>query len=276
MPLTPELIQAYEQAFYALDAGPVLRIGAHSAELDRLLEAHGAATAAFVTAANPRGEERANAANESAMAALRASLSWPWLPGEGRDPAGRWRAEPSVLLLGISRAEAEALGRRLEQNAIVFVEKGGPAELVLLRRMRLVLDTQVWLDWLVFDEPTLAGLRKVVGEGRAEVLIDGPCLAELERVLAYPLGRKVDIAACLEQCRKLAMLVTAEMANGLPICRDPDDQKFVTLAAGARADCLVSRDREVLRLTRRCAPWFRILGPEAFARHSAGPTSPAA
>src|SRR5262247_2216821 len=121
MPITPELIEAYELACYAL-------------------EAHAAATAAFITAANPHGEERASAANEAAMAALRASLSWPWLPGEGRDPAGRWRAEPSVLLLGISRAEAEALGRRLEQNAIVFVKKGHPAELVLLRKMRLVID----------------------------------------------------------------------------------------------------------------------------------------
>ena len=279
MPLTPDLIEAYEQACYALEAGPVLRIGAHSAALDRLLEAHGAATAAFVTAANPRGEERANAANEAAMAALRASLRWPWLPGEGRDPAGRWRAEPSVLVLGISRAQAEALGRRLEQNAIVFVQEGSPAELVLLRAMRLVLDTQVWLDWLVFDEPTLAGLRAAVGGGRAEVLIDGPCLAELERVLAYPLGRKVDVAACLAACRKIVNFVengNEETPSGLPTCRDPDDQKFVTLAAGAHADCLVTRDRELLRLTRRCAPWFGILGPGAFARHSAGPTSPAA
>ena len=264
MPLTPELIEAYEQACYALEAGPVLRIGAHSAGLDRLLEVHGAATAAFVTAANPCGEERANAANEAAMAALRASLSWPWLPGEGRDPVGRWRAEPSVLVLGISRAEAGALGRRLEQNAIVFVQKGSPAELVLLRAMRLVIDTQVWLDWLVFDEPTLAGLRAAVGGGRAEVLIDGPCLAELERVLAYPLGRKVDVAACLAACEKLVKRIVPVAFEGLPQCRDPDDQKFVTLAAAARADCLVTRDRELLRLARRCESRFAILPPGAF------------
>src|SRR5262245_9297562 len=254
MSLTPQLIEAYEQALYTLDAGPVLRIGVQNPELDHLLDTHGAVTAAFVTAANPRGEERRTEENAAAMAALRASLVQPWLSGEGRDPAGRWIAEPSVLVLGVSRAEAEALGRRLQQNAIVFVEKGGAPELVLLRKMRLVIDTQIWLDWLVFDDPSVAGLRAAVDSGRAEVLIDADCLAELERVLAYPLGRSVDIAACLAACQKVGIPVKPEdvrAVNGLPLCRDPDDQKFVTLAAGARADCLVTRDRELERLRRR-------------------------
>jgi predicted nucleic acid-binding protein len=279
MPLTPQLIEAYEQALYALDAGPVLRIGARSPELDRLLAERGAATAAFVTAANPRGEQCAPEANARAMAALRAALEQPWLAGEGRDPAGRWSAEPSVLVLGISRAQAAALGRRLEQNAVVFVEGGGAPELVLLRKMRLVLDTQIWLDWLVFDEPSVAGLRAAVESGTAEVLIDAAGLAELERVLAYPLGRSVDIGACLARCQKVGISVKREDAVtvvGLPNCRDPDDQKFVTLAAGARADCLVTRDRELLRLKRRCAPWFAVLGPAAFVPRPEAPTSPAA
>jgi putative PIN family toxin of toxin-antitoxin system len=279
MPFHPELIDSYEQALYALDAGPVLRVGVRDAGLDRLLEAHGVERAAFVTAANPRGEERPHAINEAGMAALCESLAWPWLPGEGRDPAGRWRAEPSVLVLGISRAEAETLGRNLEQNAIVFVERGSVPELLLLRKMRLVIDTQVWLDWLVFDDPSVAGLRAAVASGRAEVLIDAGGLAELERVLAYPLRRSIDVSACLAACREIANFVThesLETVSGLPVCRDPDDQKFVTLAAGARADCLVTRDRELLRLRRACESWFVVLGPAAFVRHPGAPTSPAA
>lgn len=265
MPLTPVLIKSYERALYALDSGTVLRIGVHDAGFDRLLEAHGVATAAFVTAANPRSEARTPAENEAAMAALRASLALPWLPGAGRDPEGRWSAEPSLLVLGIARADAEALGRRLGQNAIVFIERGGAPELVLLRRMRLILDTQVWLDWLVFDEPTLAGLRATISGGRAEVVIDAACRAELERVLAYPLGRSVDPAACLENCDKVAIRIDAVASvEALPACRDPDDQKFLTLAAATRADCLVTRDRELLRLARRCEPRFAILPPAAF------------
>jgi predicted nucleic acid-binding protein len=56
------------------------------------------------------------------------------------------------------------------------------------------------------------------------------------------------------------------MAYAVPVCRDPDDQKFLTLAAGAGADCLVTRDRELLRLSRKCAPWLAIVSPLAFAR----------
>ena len=268
MPLTPELISAYENALYAVEGGLVLRIGEKSAALELLLESRGVKSAAFVTAANPRGEPRSHAANVAAMAALRESLQWPHLPGEGRDPEGRWVAEPSVLLLGIARADAEALGRRLEQNAIVFVEKGAAPELVLLRTMRLVIDTQVWLDWLVFDDASVAGLRAAIEAGCAQVFIDAAALAELERVLAYPLGgRSVDAAACLAACQKMTTRVEAGSGEGfynLPQCRDPDDQKFLTLAARARADCLVTRDRELLRLRRRCVAWFQILPPGDF------------
>lgn len=251
----------------------MLRIGERSAALDRLLEMHGAATGAIVTAANPRGEARSHAENHAAMAALKPALAWPWRSAEGRDAAGQWK-ETSVLLLGISRAEAAALGRRLEQNAIVFAERGGVPELVLMRPMRLVLDTQVWLDWLVFDDPSVRGLRAALGAGRAEVLIDAACLAELQRVLGYPLGRRhVDADACLAACRKVATTVEAgtgtpetRTPSALPQCRDPDDQKFLTLAAGTGADGLVTRDRELLRLSRKCAPWLAIVPPQAFAQ----------
>ena len=267
MPLTPQALRAYQKALYAVLGGPVLRLGERNPELETLLEAQAATTAAFITAANPRGEPRSHAANQVATAELQAALAWPFYPGEGRDPEGRWPAEPSLLVIGIPRAEAEALGRRFEQNAIVFVEKGSAPELVLLRKMRLVIDTQVWIDWLVFDDPSVAPIKYAIAADRAEVFIDKACLAELERVLAYPLGkRSVDVAACLSRCLEITK-ETEEPGPALPTlpsCRDPDDQKFLELAAAARADCLITRDRALLDLARRCAPLFQILAPEAF------------
>ena len=274
MALSPELIAAYEKALYAVFANPelVLRVGEPHPGLDALLETHGAATAAFITAANPRGEQRSSAANQAAIDSLRASLTWPCHPGAGRDAQGGWPAEPSLLVVGIARAEAEALGRRLEQNAIVFVEKGGNIELVLLAKMRLVLDTQVWIDWLVFDDPSTLPLRAALAEERAEILINASCVTELARVLGYPLGRRsLDApaqAACLEECFAVSTRIEPEpglpsMQKPLPVCRDPDDQKFLQLAAAARADCLVTRDRALLELDRRKLA-FRILPPGAF------------
>ena len=136
MPLTPELLQAYRDAEYVVfaDRHIVLRVGEPSAELDALMRAEGASCAAFVTAANPRGEVRSDVENGVANAALQnfvAAAGYPHCWGEGRDPRGRW-AEPSFLVIGIFRHNAEALGSLFEQNAIVYCELGQPPELVVL------------------------------------------------------------------------------------------------------------------------------------------------
>jgi hypothetical protein len=137
MALPPDLQAAYENADYVIFGPPplVLRIGEPSLRLDALLEAAEAASAAFITAANPHGERRSAEENRPAVTALNDLLSasgYPLYPGEGRDPDGRWTPEPSMLVIGIYRDNAEALGRLFGQNAIVFVEKGGAPELVAL------------------------------------------------------------------------------------------------------------------------------------------------
>lgn len=137
MPVGPDLIAAYLAAEYVVLGEPelVLRIGEANAALDALLEAEGADVAAFVTAANPHGRPAGRTENVLATTALleaQREAGYACFPGEGRDPQGEWPAEPSVLVLGISRAEAEVLGRSYEQNAIVFIARGGAPELVLL------------------------------------------------------------------------------------------------------------------------------------------------
>ena len=127
-----------------------------------------------------------------------------------------------------------------------------------------MLDTQIWLDWLVFDDPGVRLLRDLVHLGRAEIVIDAACDAELERVLAYDLGKHSISAeaqlAALGQARRLARRVEVEAGQRLPQCRDPDDQKFIELAAAAGADVLVTKDRELLRMQRHVR--FRIEQPE--------------
>ena len=41
-----------------------------------------------------------------------------------------------------------------------------------MRVLRLVLDTNVWLDWLVFAEPSVGPIRRAVVARRAAVYID--------------------------------------------------------------------------------------------------------
>ena len=125
--------------------------------------------------------------------------------------------------------------------------------------MRLVLDTQIWLDWLVFDDPSVHALRGAVEQRLSQVFMDAACDAELERVLAYDLGRHsippAAQAAALGQARRLSRRIenklTAAERAGLPRCRDPDDQIFLEAALAARANVLVTKDRALLQLTRR-------------------------
>jgi hypothetical protein len=138
MPVPGPLIAAYEAAHYVVFGEPdiVMKVGEKNAQIDALLAAQGADRAAFVSAANPRGLRRRLAENVVAFHTLRNVLRksrYLVYEGEGRDPKGAWRPEGSVLVLGIAREDAEALGRRFGQNAILYLEKGRAPELVLLR-----------------------------------------------------------------------------------------------------------------------------------------------
>jgi uncharacterized protein len=128
--------------------------------------------------------------------------------------------------------------------------------------VRLVLDTNVWLDWLVFDDPGVSALRHAVVAGHAEVWIDEGCLSELARVLGYPLfASALDPevqAAHLAAARQVVRMLNRHDAgyealheSALPLCRDPDDQKFLELARDCRASHLVTKDKALLELARR-------------------------
>jgi len=125
--------------------------------------------------------------------------------------------------------------------------------------MRVVLDTNVWLDMLVFDDPAARKLKAPP----YEIVIDDACEAELERVLAYPLGKwtldEARRAACVDRFRGLARRVQGGEGAPLPRCQDPEDQKFLALAATSRADALVTKDEALLRLRNRVP--FRIARP---------------
>ncbi|HWA39425.1 MAG TPA: PIN domain-containing protein, partial [Burkholderiales bacterium] len=101
--------------------------------------------------------------------------------------------------------------------------------------------------------------------GGHDIVIDEPCAAELERVLGYALGKwsldPAGRAACAAACRRLARAVphAPREPRALPRCADPDDQKFLELAAAAAADALVTKDAALLRLRARLP--FRVVTP---------------
>jgi len=150
-----------------------------------------------------------------------------------------------------------------------------------------VLDTNVVLDLLHFDDATARPLRLALEDGRVRCVVTDATLAEWRRVLEYPEFAldPVQQAALFERYQALAIKADSVAVNvglphnGTPIpyglkpvwsrmprCSDPDDQKFIELAAAAEAQGLVSKDRAVLRLRRRCELLFRVMTPAEAVR----------
>ena len=132
---------------------------------------------------------------------------------------------------------------------------------------RAVLDTNVVLDLLVWQNPEAAPLRDAVLGRRIACIADAEGLAELERVLAYT-KLELDPAAQTRIHAQYAGLVSCPPADAffeiIPRCSDRDDQKFLELAVRQRADLLISRDKALLRLAKRIrkiAPQLDILTP---------------
>lgn len=125
-------------------------------------------------------------------------------------------------------------------------------------RPRVVLDTNVCLDLLVFGSERSAALRALLAAGELQAVTRADCRDEWHRVLRYRV-------LALDETRRAALdaaydALTLDIAVPceatpvrLPRCKDADDQKFLELARDAGAVALFTRDAELLVLARRTA-----------------------
>lgn len=140
------------------------------------------------------------------------------------------------------------------------------------QRPRIVLDTNVCLDLLVFGDAALDPLRAALRSGAIVAISDAPCRAEWQRVLTYPVLRLDELARVARLADYDDLMTMAEDATApacaLPRCADPDDQKFLQLAAACDAQWLLTRDDALLRLARRTRRdgLFDILTPAAWSQ----------
>lgn len=137
--------------------------------------------------------------------------------------------------------------------------------------MKLVLDTNVVMELLHYRDPRSAALMHAIAEGRVSCFTDTRCLAELQRVFAYPQFGLEAAAQHVLYAQYLGMASTVDetpIDTPLPKCRDTDDQKFMEVTARCGADLLVTRDKELLRLARsraRPAPFGIVIPEKAIA-----------
>jgi putative PIN family toxin of toxin-antitoxin system len=133
-------------------------------------------------------------------------------------------------------------------------------------RRQLVLDTNVVLDWLLFQLPALELLREALSAGDVVIPTHALLFEELTRVLERPnISRYAsDVQAVIEGYRAQTrmtdlepalLLQSSSLPSGFPRCRDSDDDKFLAFAWHTKADALVTKDRELLKLRKRARPF---------------------
>ena len=119
----------------------------------------------------------------------------------------------------------------------------------------IVLDTNIVLDLLVFDDVAAWPLMARLEAGTLKWLATLPMRGELQRVLGYPhiVPRLVlhqrSAEGVLAQFDRLAQIRDVAIKVGVT-CSDPDDQCFVDLAVAHRT-LLLSKDGAVLSMAKR-------------------------
>jgi len=116
---------------------------------------------------------------------------------------------------------------------------------------RLVLDTNVLLSALLFHQGSVAWLRHAWQSDAVRPLASRDTTEELIRVLAYPKFKLTDtdredlLGDYLPWCET----VNVPSKTKVPDCRDPFDRPFLALAIAAKADALISGDKDLLALS---------------------------
>lgn len=128
--------------------------------------------------------------------------------------------------------------------------------------MKLILDTNIVLDWLVFRDASISGLQPALDRGRVEIVTHQPAVDELRRVLTYTqlklaIEQQQEVLTRYNSQTRLVTLPAGLHRDNLglppdfPRCRDSDDQHFLALAYHERSAILVSKDTALLELSKR-------------------------
>ncbi len=148
--------------------------------------------------------------------------------------------------------------------------------------MRVVLDTNVWLDWLVFEDPAVIPLKSARQNDSIEIIIDTACRDELVRVLAYPKFKldgqtQAGIVRQVDRLSRQPRKLDYSPEHLLPFCADPDDVKFQSLAHASHADWLITKDNALLttrRKSKRLEVSYLVATPAKWAQLHADRSAP--
>ena len=116
---------------------------------------------------------------------------------------------------------------------------------------RLVLDTNVILDLLVFKDPSTQPIRLLLDANQVDAVRTPASMAELIDVIGRPTFKlsQADQETIVQAWETSSRLLENTAIESAPFtCRDPDDQVFINMAYSLRPALLLSKDLRVLEL----------------------------
>lgn len=135
-PITAELLDAYRQTIYRCEDLPIeLKISETSQAADQLMSDIGIRRITVLTAWNPGSELLDEADNHAWNQQLRLKIEMlrkPFWEGVNIAVDDSWPAEEAFWIADLNSFERDQLANEYQQNAVVEIEKGGIATLVLI------------------------------------------------------------------------------------------------------------------------------------------------
>jgi len=132
------------------------------------------------------------------------------------------------------------------------------------KELKVVLDTNVLVSALLF-KGELSKLLSLLKQRKCILLFSEETLNEIIRVLHYPkfaLTEKEIDYLLQSEILSYAKIVETVLKFNKEVCRDREDQKFLELAVSAKADYIISGDKDLLDLKK--INKIRILSPNEF------------
>jgi len=123
----------------------------------------------------------------------------------------------------------------------------------LSEKTRIIVDTNILLDIIYFEDPHVKDLTKAIESGHLEAWSCNLIWDEFLDVMRRPAFYKNEetYQKMIEKALKYFQFDTSKIPPSPYKCRDPDDQIFIDLAV-IKAPCwLISRDLEVLKLAKK-------------------------
>lgn len=114
--------------------------------------------------------------------------------------------------------------------------------------LKVVIDTNIWISFLIGKK--LSGLQSLLSLGKVELVLCKELIEEIQLVTRRPKLAKYFPEADVEQLLSFMevigrLYIPCKMAS---TCRDPKDDYLLALAQEAKADYLLTGDKDLLVL----------------------------